>query len=140
MNQQNPDIIDLLLEKAKNSGNNEDLSQLWKATLHLPQWHFITRQTDRPEDRKPFIGVIESRPWVFMFTDREKAREYGNAIKDGGFVDEEGNVLVISMDTQKAVDYLMSLSSNGVYGIRINELNGWFSPLAQLPAIIRYVK
>ena len=132
--------IDRLLEKAKRSGSKEDLSELWKATLHLPQWHFIARQTERIEDRKPFIGAIDNQGWVFMFTDRQKAQQYGMAVKDGGFVDENGKVLVISMDTEKAIDYLLGLSSKGVFGVRINERNGWFSPIAHLPAIIKYVK
>jgi hypothetical protein len=55
-------------------------------------------------------------------------------------VDESGNVLVISTDTQKAVDYLLALASQGVYGLRFNELNGWFSPIENLPAIIQHVK
>jgi hypothetical protein len=118
MHQPTTNDIDILLEKAKTSGSNEDLSALWKATLHLTQWHFITKYTEKIEDRKPFIGVIDNQGWVFMFTDRQKAQEYGKTIKDGQFADEEGNVIVISMDTEKAIDYLMGLSSKGVYGMR----------------------
>lgn len=133
------DEIDFLLEKSKSSGNNEDLSKLWKATLNLPQWHFLARQTETLADRTPFIGVLANKPWVFLFTDRQRAHEYGRHINDGGFVDADGNVLIISMETQHAISYIMSLASKGVYGLRMNELNGWFSPLANLPAIINYV-
>ncbi|MBD2714264.1 hypothetical protein KBK19_04370 [Microvirga sp. STR05] len=131
--------IDLLLDKAKSSGRNEDLSALWKVVLSLPQWHFMTRQTATIEERKPFVGVLDGKPWAFVFTDRQRAQEYARTIPNGGFVDESGNVLVISTDTQKAIDYLLALAAQGVYGVRFNELNGWFSPIANLPAIINHV-
>ncbi|MDU0370852.1 hypothetical protein ACFPAF_10640 [Hymenobacter endophyticus] len=132
--------IDLLLEKAKSSGKTEDLAALWKAALELPQWHFITRQTANIEDRKPFVGVLDNKPWIFVFTDRQRAQEYARTITGGGFVDESGNVLVMSTDTPKAIDYLLALTSQGVYGVRFNELNGWFSPLQNLPAILQHVQ
>ena len=135
-----PNDIDLLLQKAKSSGRNEDLSALWKAALELPQWHFMTRPTATIEDRKPFVGVLDGKPWAFVFTDRQRAQEYARAIPNGGFVDEGGNVLVLSTDTQKAIDYLLALAAQGVYGVRFNELNGWFSPLANLPAILQHVR
>lgn len=140
MNQSASTQIDLLLDTAKKSGSKEDLANLWKATLGLNQWHFITTPTESLENRRPFIGVIDSKPWVFVFTDRQKAQEYGSAIPDGRFVDENGSVLVISMNTQNAIDYILRLPSQGVYGMRINEQNGWFSPLANLQAIIDYTK
>lgn len=131
--------IDLLLAKAKSSGRPEDLSALWKAALSLPQWHFITRQTAQMEDRKPFVGVMDGKPWAFLFTDRQRAQEYARTIPNGGFVDESGSVLVISTDTQKAIDYLLALAAQGVYGLRFNELNGWYSPIENLPAILQHV-
>ena len=47
--------------------------------------------------------------------------------------------MIISMDTQKAIDYILSLNSIGVYGMRINEGNGWFSPIENLTPIINHV-
>ncbi|RYG52258.1 MAG: hypothetical protein EOO01_06880 [Chitinophagaceae bacterium] len=131
--------IDQLVQAASRSGRPEDLSSLWKATLNLPQWHFITKVQDSTADRKPFIGVIENKPWVFVFTDRNKAQLYGAAPPNTGFVDSSGSVLVISMETNKAIDYVMGLHQAGVYGIRLNEGNGWYAPLEQLPAIIQFV-
>lgn len=135
-----PNDIDALLEKAKTSGQTEDLTVLWKAALSLPQWHFITRQTASLEDRKPFVGVLDGKPWAFVFTDRQRAQEYARTIPGGGFVDASGNVLVISTETQKAVEYLLALAAQGVYGVRFNELNGWFSPLQNLSAILQHVQ
>ncbi|GAB2953368.1 hypothetical protein GCM10027048_18160 [Hymenobacter coalescens] len=129
MDQSTSPDIDSLLLKSKSSGRNEDLSALWKAALSLPQWHFITKQTEKLEDRRPFVGVLEGQSWAFVFTDRQKAHEFAKAMKDGSFVDEQGTALIISSETPKAIEYIMALAAKGVHGVRINELNGWFPPL-----------
>ncbi len=134
-----PDIS-LLVEKASKSGNNEDLSILWKATLNLDQWHFITKDTVDINARKPFVGIIDNQPWVFVFTDRIEAQKYATSEGNKGFTDKDGNTHLISMDTDKAIEYILTLQSQGVYGMRINEGNGWFSPIENLNPIIEHVK
>ena len=44
------------------------------------------------------------------------------------------------MDTDKAINYILDLNSKGVYGMRINEGNGWFSPTENLQSIIEHIK
>ncbi len=44
------------------------------------------------------------------------------------------------MDTDKAINYILDLNSKGVYGMRINEGNGWFSPFENLQPIIEHIK
>lgn len=132
--------IDKLIANATKSGNSEDLTILWRTTLNLKQWHFITKHRDDINDRNPFIGEIENRPWVFLFTDRQKAQQYCTTDGNDGFTDENGGVYIISMDTDKAIDYIFKLYEQGVFGMRINEGNGWFSPIENLKAIIDFVK
>lgn len=132
--------IDAVLADAKKSGGNEALAKLWKATLNLQQWHFITKYKEEVLSRYPFVGVIDNRPWVFIFTDRQKAQQYCVQEGNDGFTDPTGTVYIISMDTANAINYILDLQSKGVYGIRINEGNGWFSPIANLPAIIEHTK
>ncbi|RYY65683.1 MAG: hypothetical protein EOO12_06310 [Chitinophagaceae bacterium] len=132
--------IDKLVQQAATSGSAEDLKQLWKAALDLEQWHFITKVREQLQDRKPFIGVIDDKPWVFVFTDRQKAQSYGSMPQNKGFVDSSGSALIISMETDKAIGYLLELANAGVYGVRFNEGNGWFAPLGNLPAVIAYVR
>lgn len=134
------DNIDILVAGATKTGSAGDLTKLWKATLKLKQWHFITKYKADIQDSVPFIGVIDNQPWVFIFTDRQKAEQYCLNEKNDGFTDTKGTSFIISMDTEKAVDYILDLHSKGVYGMRINEGNGWFSPIADLTAIIEYVK
>lgn len=134
------DNIDLLVENATKSGNSNDLTKLWSATLKLKQWNFITKHKSDIQESQPFIGVIDNQPWVFIFTDRQKAQQYCLQKGNDGFADNNGNVHIISMDTEKAIDYILELQSKGVYGMRINEGNGWFSPIANLKPIIEHIK
>ncbi len=132
--------IDEMLADAKKSVGNEALAILWKATLDLKQWHFITKYKEDVLESSPFVGVIDNRPWVFVFTDRHKAQQYCVQAGNDGFADPNGTVYIISMDTANAINYVTDLQSKGVYGMRINEGNGWFSPIANLPAIIEHTK
>lgn len=132
--------IDLLVADAAKSGNSDDLTKLWKATLNLKQWHFITKYKSDIQNSRPFIGVIDNQPWVFVFTDRQKAQQYCLNEKNDGFTDTKGSAFIISMDTEKAVNYVLDLHSKGVFGMRINEGNGWFSPIENLTAIIDHIK
>ncbi|RYZ50722.1 MAG: hypothetical protein EOP49_13420 [Sphingobacteriales bacterium] len=131
--------IDRLVQQASASGSPEDLKALWKATLGLEKWYFITRNQDSLQDRKPFIGVIENKPWVFVFTDKHKAQLFGSSDPGAGFTDTSGSVMIIAMETSRALEYVMELQQIGVYGIRLNEGNGWFSPISNLPSIVAYV-
>ena len=60
-------------------------------------------------------------------------------MKNEGFTDSEGSTFIISMDTDKAIKYILELNLKGVYGMRINEGNGWFSPIANLNPIIEHI-
>ncbi len=139
MTQTNNSEISILLAKAENTGDRVDLANLWRAALRLPKWHFLTKHTADLEDRKPFIGIIDNQPWVFVFTDRGEAQKYAADIHNEGFTEKNGEVMIISMDTDKAIDYILALHAKGVYGMRINEGNGWFSPILNLTPIIEYV-
>jgi hypothetical protein len=131
--------IDQLVSKAIMSGNPEDLTDLWRVTLNLKQWHFITKHKDDINERTPFIGVIDDKPWIFLFTDRQKAQKYCTTQGNDGFTDENGSVFIISIDTEKAIQYILKMHEQGVFGMRINEGNGWFSPIENLNAIIDFV-
>lgn len=132
--------IDLLVEKAIKSGNSDDLTKLWSSMLKLKQWNFITKYKTDIQESQPFIGVIDNQPWVFIFTDRDKALQYCLQEGNEGFSDDKGRVYIITMDTEKAIEYVLGLQAKGVYGMRINEGNGWFSPISNLIPIIEYIK
>ena len=131
--------IDELTNKAKESGKPEDLYKLWQAALSLDEWHFIAKYRENIQEIKPFLGVVDDAGWAFVFTDKDKAQEYAKTTVNEGFLDPEGSAIIISMKTENAIKYLLNLKSGGVHGVRINELNGWFAPLNDLPVIINWL-
>jgi len=131
--------IDELTNKAKESGKPEDIYKLWHVALSLDEWHFIAKYNENIQDIKPFLGVVDDAGWAFVFTDKDKAQEYAKTTINEGFLDPKGSAIIISMKTESAIKYLLSLKSGGVHGVRINELNGWFAPLHDLPVIINWL-
>ncbi len=134
---ENPSF-DSLVEKSKTSGQAYDLSELYRHFLLLNEWVFITPSRLEIENAKPFIGVVDEKPWVFVFTDKQKANEYGRQFD--GFVRDNGSIFLIQMNVKNSLEMFYQLSDRGVFGIRVNEgPNGWFCPIQDLTGIIKYL-
>lgn len=131
--------IDELKKIAEKSGTIEDLEKLWQGALSLKTWFFIAKHKDNKNDVSPFLGLIDNVGWAFVFTDLSKAEEYAKHSGNDGFLDSEGTPIIIRMNIIESLNYLMSLKRQGVHGVRINELDGWFSPLENIPAIINSI-
>lgn len=111
---------------------------LWKETFSLEKWHFITKPIVEGTDPSPFIGEVEGKGWIYLFTDGKHAREFG---EHQGFLNAEGTINTIVMEPKKAVEWLYKWTELGVYGLRINEgNNGWFAPIANLKPMMDYLK
>lgn len=134
----NPEInFDKLVEQARTSGNSTDLEILYKSFLNLEQWVFIISKNCDIEDAKPFIGVFEEQPWLYVFTDSLKADYYAKLF--GNFHSKDGNTLVLKMTRTSSLNMTKELSKLGVYGIRINEgENGWFCSIEGFFEIINH--
>jgi hypothetical protein len=131
--------IDSLVEKARNSGSIEDLNTLYSALLDLDEWNYIVSNNCKIEEAKPFIGIVDDKPWLFVFTDRLKADQYAKTF--GNFLESNGNTLVLSMNLSNSLNMIQQLHDKGVYGIRINEgENGWFIDVQGLFNIKNYLK
>jgi hypothetical protein len=131
--------IDELKKIAEKSGQVDDLEKLWQAALSLEKWFFIAKHKESKNDISPFLGLIDNVGWAFVFTDLTKAEEYALHSGNTGFVDSEGNPVIIQMNVTESLNYLMPLKRQGVYGVRINDLDGWFSPLDNIPVIINSI-
>lgn len=122
--------FDTLVDNSRD-GNLESLTKLYKAFLGLEKWCFI-RSGETMEDSRPFIGIIDDKPWVFIFTDSSKAQQ--------AKPNEDGSVVLIKMSVEGALEYIYKVGEQGAFGIRVNEgTHGWFCPIADLPNIIDYV-
>lgn len=131
--------FDKLVEQARTSGKSADLEILYKSFLRLDQWVFIVSNNCEIENPKPFIGVIEDKPWLYVFTDSLKANYYAKLF--GNFHNKDGNTLVLKMKRANSLNMAKELNQRGVYGVRINEgENGWFCSIPELFGIINHFK
>lgn len=119
------DAFDLLVANARSSNNTENLDALYGAFFALNEWNFIVSQASSMEDARPFIGLVDEKPWLFVFTDGVKAQQYAKAA--GGFLEQDGNTVILRMEAENSMDIARQLNERGVYGIRVNEgENGWY--------------
>lgn len=130
--------FDLLVEKARTTNTTTDLNKLYSSFLDLNEWHFIVSKNASIENPKPFVGIVDEKPWLFVFTDAEKANTYAKQF--GGFLEENGNTLVLRIPKESSLNMVKQLGARGVYGIRINEgENGWFTDVSGLFNIIEHL-
>ena len=126
-------LFDTLVSNVRNTNSYEDLEALYTAFFALEEWTFIVSKESSFEDAKPFIGVIDEKPWIFVFTDGMKATQYAQAA--GSFMERDGNTVVIRMSREAGMNYVKAIQEIGAYGIRFNEgENGWF---VDIPGLFR---
>lgn len=120
-----PHPFDTLVSNARNNNSTKNLDALYGAFFALEEWNFIVSQNSSLADAKPFIGLVDEKPWLFVFTDGGKAQQY--AKEAGGFLEQDGNTLILRMKAENCMDIARQLHERGVYGIRVNEgENGWY--------------
>lgn len=142
-----PDIdFDALVHDAYDPETGEPrsmdaLDNLWAAFLQLHDWNFLVKapgENEPPRDPYPYVGYVDGKSWVFVFTDARRLREYA---REHSFTHADGSALMITMPKDGALDWLVELGGNGVYGMRINDgEHGWFSPLEQLKPIRAHLR
>ena len=131
--------FDLLVGNARNANNTENLDALYSAFFELKEWNFIVSQNSSLEDARPFIGLVDEKPWLFVFTDGMKAQQYAQAA--GGFLEQDGNTVILRMEAENSMDIARQLNERGVYGIRVNEgENGWYFDIPGMFRIREYLK
>jgi hypothetical protein len=108
-----PDF-DAMAHAARSLVNKAARHDLWKAALHLDEWYFVG--VDHAGEAEPLVGMYEGRPYLFAFTDGERAEEFANAraARKGG----DAGVL-LTMPPSDAVEYLVEIREQ-VDGILIN--------------------
>jgi len=129
--------FDALADQAYNRntlkpGDREDLMNLWTEFFKLEEWIFVGDASQITETPAPFVGYIDEKPWLFVFTDSTRAYEFA---KKYNLLDGRGECLFISTKTD-AARQMLATTQSGVEGIRVNEgPHGWFSPLANVEQI-----
>jgi len=114
------------------------LNILYKSFFELEELVFIVSENVDIENAKPFIGVIEEQPWLFIFTDSKKADQYAKTF--GKFLNNNGSTFVLKMKMKNSLDMAKELNKRGVFGVRINEgENAWFSNIPGLFDVITHL-
>ncbi|WP_343634128.1 hypothetical protein [Fluviicola sp.] len=130
--------FDQLVTNARTSGKEADLDALYGAFFALEDWNFIVSQNSSLEEAKPFIGVVDEKPWLFVFTDGLKATEYARTA--GGFLEKDGHTVILRLASENATHLANQLYQHGVYGIRVNDgANGWYFDIPALDSIRKHL-
>lgn len=132
-----------LIRIVKENGKGEDVVNIWKTVLGLKEWNFISVYKENIQDNQPFIGVIDSKPWFFVFTSRQKAHEFTKS--DSRFLGPKGETYIISQSVENSLKMIFEAEKNGVFGIMMNEndseINSNFNiPIATLKRIIQIIE
>lgn len=141
-NYENEINFEELIRKTKISEKGEDVLKIWNIMLNLKEWHFITIYNSDLEKIKPFVGVLDNQPWIFIFSNTEKALEFTKS--DNRFLSENGESQIITKSVENSLKMISDLEQNGVFGLRVNEndseTNANFNiPISVLNQIIRIV-
>ena len=127
--------FDDLSMDARNAQNKAAEHDLWKKTLALSEWFFVSSGGDDPA---PVVGMIDGKPHLLAFTDEERAGFVADrlAMSKG---DVEGATLC--MDVPDAVEYAAQLRDHGIAGIHFNDgeyaFNCGFDRLADMASRYR---
>lgn len=122
------DRFDQLVDAARDGDDEEAMVALWRAAYALDEWHFVAR--GEMPNVQPFIGLVDERPFVMVFTDEERARAFAERNK---LIQEDGTVPLLGMSPEGASKTLPQYGEHGVHGVLFNEgPNGFFAPLSNL--------
>jgi hypothetical protein len=108
-----------LVRNTKINGNGRDVFKIWEIMLNLKQWHFVTTYKTDIQNVQPFIGVIDDKPWIFIFSSSEKANEFSRL--DSRFLGENGETQIISQSVESSLNMILKLEEQGVFGLKVND-------------------
>lgn len=133
---------------SESNGALQNLNNLYGHVFALRQWHFIAR--GQFPDVNPYVAsnaqVAGGQYMVRAFTDTDRllrfAQENNMMAMDADVVSGE-RVSILSVPTDKIVDYLEQFISQSIYGIWFNsdtKSHGFFVPLKQLRPIQEHLE
>jgi hypothetical protein len=134
--------FDALSRRVNETGMMEDAARLFGHAFALPDWYFIAR--GQFPNVTPYIasneGFASGQYMVRAFTDTDRLLRFAqeNNLMEAGAAGNEPASLILSVPTDRVVDYLEQFIRQGVYGVWFNsdtKSDGFFVPLTQLRPI-----
>jgi len=130
---QTPDF-DKLVQRTQQEKSRESLDALWGAVYALEDWFMIA--SGEPPNVGPFIGVMEDKPFVFAFTEPEKAAE---AAKNRGLVDKNGDPHLLAIPVAGFVKTVETYIEKGIFGVYFNDgENAFYTPLTDVKSMFQF--
>lgn len=134
------DFLELSKNALRADATIEDKNKLFKLFFELNEWIFILSNDQHYMDARLFISEVDSKQWIYVFTDRNNAMEFGKKNAER-FINKDGGVNYMAIKTKDALKMINDLSKSNVFGVQINYgLPGWFVPIASLDGIIKQLK
>ncbi len=99
--------------------------ELWKEVFQLPQWYFLARKTQPTVE--PFFAMIDSKPWLCVFTDPDKLYSFATLQGIVQFPGQE--VDVFSLDSVKGFAYALQYLKTDIHGVWFDLPQGFNIPL-----------
>ena len=138
--------FDALSRAVTRSDAVEDLEKLYGQVFALREWHFIAR--GKFPEVHPYIAsnarVAGGRHMVRAFTDTDRLMRFARENKlTGEYAPGKEEALILSMPTDKIIDYLEQFIPQGAYGVWFNsdsKSDGFFVPLKQLRPIKEHLE
>lgn len=135
--------FDGLVQKTIASNNaRSDLDTLYGAVFSLESWHFIAR--GELPNVFPYVAsnaeYVDNLPTARAFTDTGRLLRFA---KENNLTDASGEAPVLSIPTDKVVEYLEQFISRGVHAVWFNsdtQSIGFFAPLKQLRIIKEHLE
>lgn len=135
--------LDHLMSELR-AGAPHAMDALWKEVFNLSHWHFFSSFSNFEKAfannalPAPFIGEVDGRPMVFVFTSSERVTRFGlmrNAQQ--GTADR---FVHISKSRDAAITYLLQFHELGVRTIIFDHGvgGGYFTPLTNLVPMLAY--
>lgn len=111
------------------TGSPESRRDLWRAFFLLPEWSFLVHP-NRETDPYPLLEMVNGRGYAYLFTSSNEARNFA---EKKGFLNGEGQAIMLEMEQDKSLQWLTDLLEQGIYGVIINPAgNSWEASIGLL--------
>lgn len=101
-------------------------NRVWGEAFALKEWYVL----QYPRAAEPVRAEVGDEVWLFVCTD---GRQLNRLAADMELLDDSGQALAVTMSPEKALPWLLSWRTHGVYGVRFNDAGrGWAVSLDDL--------
>lgn len=114
--------------------SQQTMERLWGEVYRLDSWFFLAR--GEVPDVRPFIGMVQQRPFVMAFTDAARVAEFAQR---QGIAAEDGSARALSMPPDGFASMVQAYIDGGVFGILFNDgPAGFFAPLTNVVPMLEF--